>query len=71
MQYTGQTDPIESIRCLQMCPRAQGRISEKPYIFLSSSFFIHASSDHIKVPNNSLYSGIETFDILFVLRLWS
>ncbi len=38
MQSTGQTDPVESIRCLQMCPRAQGRISEKPHIFLS--FFL-------------------------------
>ncbi len=45
MQSTGQTDPTESIRCLQMCPRAQGRISEKPHIFLSSSsssfFFLY------------------------------
>ena len=38
MQYTGQTDPTESIRCLQMCPRAQGLISEKPHIFLSFFF---------------------------------
>ncbi len=38
MQSTGQT---ESIRCLQMCLRARGRISEKPHIFLSSSFFLY------------------------------
>ncbi len=75
MQSTGQTDPTESIRCLQMCPRAQGRISEKPHIFLSSSssFFIHAPSGHnvalkstIHIPNNSLFPGIETFDTLFL-----
>ncbi len=44
MQSTGQTDPTESIRCLQMCQRAQGRISEKPHIFLSSFFLLSLST---------------------------
>ncbi len=73
MQSSGQTDPTESIRCLQMCPRVQGHISEKPHIFLSSSFFIHVPSGHnvalkrsIHTPNNSLFPGIETFDTLFL-----
>ncbi len=30
MQSTGRTDPTQSIRCLQMCPRRQGRISAYP-----------------------------------------
>ncbi len=54
MRSTGQADPTPSIRCLQMCPRAQGRISEKPHICT------------IHTPNNSLFPGIETFDILFL-----
>ncbi len=73
MKSTGQTDQTESIRSLQMFPIAQGRISEKPHIFLSSSFFIHAPSGHnvalkssIHTRNKSLFPGIETFDTLFL-----
>ena len=39
MQSTGQTDPTQSIRSLQMFPRAQGRIYEKPHIFFF--FFLY------------------------------
>ncbi len=71
MQSTGQTDPRQ---CHQMSPRAQGRVSEKPiFLFISSSFFIHAPSDRIialkrfiHIPNNSLFLRIETVDILFL-----
>ncbi len=38
MQSTGQTDTTQPIRYLQMRPRAQGSISEKPHIFLSFFF---------------------------------
>ncbi len=41
MQSTGQTVPTESIRCLQMCPRAQGRISEKTAYFSFLFFFLY------------------------------
>ncbi len=46
MQSTGQTDPTQPIRYLQMRPRAQGSIYEKPHIFLSF-FFLLSLSTHL------------------------
>ncbi len=32
MQSTGQTDPTQPIRCLQMCQRVQGRTVADPRV---------------------------------------